>query len=457
MGSKKDIMAGGRGRWFQLVYANSGKRYESMVDKMDTAEFIRALRSGEISKSEVNGFLSRLVLDLSHTKEDLEYQIGKVKQERDLALQERDQLKSQMEARPQGSADDDADAERLSRESERLAEQSDRLARQSQELDNELAEYEEKLAKMNALKDDLAKGEEEQSDLTRKLSEMEDQNSKIREELENLTGLQEQLLNDLESTKQVREDLEEQRKQAEEENEKLSSHIENLKTAQEAHTLEAQNLEAQTLELQAAQEKAAQALAEAQEQTAQAHVQMQEAQAQAQEAQERAAQAQVEAQEAQERVEAEAKAKEEAEAKAKEEARARAEAEAKAKAEQEAQDEAEAKAREEVQGAFENINATAEEPFGTEASEEEPLPEGEVVNGPFYSKELMTTSGLDLLAMLQNMAAGAKDDGSAVQVSQTWEEESEEISSDPNRENGQIVKRIRKKTEVSVKYMNGDT
>ena len=92
---------------------------------------------------------------------------------------------------------------------------------------------------------------------------------------------------------------------------------------------------------------------------------------------------------------------------------------------------------------------------GSRIFDADDAPESEIVMEPYYNTELMTSSGYDLLNMLRSAKDSVDGSGSSVQISKSWEEESEEIITHPNIENGQIVKKVRKKTEVSVKYSDG--
>lgn len=70
-----------------------------------------------------------------------------------------------------------------------------------------------------------------------------------------------------------------------------------------------------------------------------------------------------------------------------------------------------------------------------------------------YGNDLMTDSGMELFRMLKGLVQdGESDDG--VKLTQSWEEETEEEIPSEDPDGPSVIKRTRKKSEVSVEYIN---
>lgn len=71
-----------------------------------------------------------------------------------------------------------------------------------------------------------------------------------------------------------------------------------------------------------------------------------------------------------------------------------------------------------------------------------------------YGSDLITDSGMELFRMLKGMVdEGNSDDG--VRLTRAWEEETEETIPSDDPEGPSIIKKVRKRSEVSVEYING--
>jgi len=71
-----------------------------------------------------------------------------------------------------------------------------------------------------------------------------------------------------------------------------------------------------------------------------------------------------------------------------------------------------------------------------------------------YGSDLITDSGMELFRMLKGMVdEGNSDDG--VRLTRAWEEETEETIPSEDPEGPSIIKKVRKRSEVSVEYING--
>lgn len=71
-----------------------------------------------------------------------------------------------------------------------------------------------------------------------------------------------------------------------------------------------------------------------------------------------------------------------------------------------------------------------------------------------YGSDLMTDSGLELLRMLKGLAEG-DDSDNGVKLTKSWEEETEEEIPGDTPDGPSVIKRTRKKSEVSVEYIKG--
>ena len=72
-----------------------------------------------------------------------------------------------------------------------------------------------------------------------------------------------------------------------------------------------------------------------------------------------------------------------------------------------------------------------------------------------YGSDLMTDSGMELFKMLKGIVDGGADTDNGVRLTKAWEEESEEMVPSDDPDGPSIIKKIRKRSEVSVEYING--
>ena len=89
--------------------------------------------------------------------------------------------------------------------------------------------------------------------------------------------------------------------------------------------------------------------------------------------------------------------------------------------------------------------------------ESEFAPSDETLNAEFenrYGTELVTDSGMELFKLLRGIVEGGEEDN-GVKLTKTWEEESEEEIPSDNPDGPSVIKRTRKKSEISVEYISG--